>query len=36
MSFSRDNFACKCCGKNKIDDKVIDLCKQIEQLVGSH
>ncbi len=34
MPFSRDNFACKCCGKNNIDDKVVELCKQIEQSVG--
>lgn len=34
MPFSRDNFACKCCGKNNVDDKVVELCKQIEQSVG--
>lgn len=34
MPFSRDDFACKCCGKNKIDDKVVELCKKIEQAAG--
>lgn len=34
MPFSRDDFACKCCGKSKIDDKVVELCKRIEQAAG--
>lgn len=32
---SKDTFKCKCCGVNKIEDKVVTICNDIEKSVGT-
>ena len=33
-NFKVSEFACHCCGKNKIDQKVIDMCQKIRDALG--
>ena len=33
-NFKVSEFACKCCGENRIEQKVVDLCQKIREALG--